>query len=338
MSRSALGVALVLLLAGCTAAPAVDDPRAAESSALLADFDADEPGCSAAVGVDGEVVWADAAGLADLDPEAPLTPDSVVDFASVSKQFTATAILLLEQQGVLSQEDSVATWGPGMPDDVTLADLIHHTSGIPDYVYLLDAGDDETTTNADAIDSLDGAEFGEPGTYFEYSNSNYVLLALVVESATGAAFPEWLDENVFGPLELELVDDPAFESPELAVSYNEDGSDDDFTPELSKWAQYGDGGIHGTPSALVRWLDNYRTGELGGQALLDAQLVDPDGWGYAAGIELAGDGSLEHTGSWLAFLSKFSVSADRHTEVVVSCNRDDADPDALTDELKAIWF
>ena len=340
--RAVLPLVLVLALAGCTADASPPDPRLAASDALFADFDSDEPGCTAAVGLDGDVAWAGAAGLADLDTGKELTPDTIVDFASISKQFTATAILLLEQQGVLSQDDTLATWVHDLPEwasSVTLRDLIHHTSGIPDYVYLLDAGDDEVTTNADVNTVLADHQLGgEPGTYFEYSNSNYVLLAEVVEAATGMPLPQWLDENVFTPLGLELVDDPAFESPELAVSYNEDGSDDDFTPELSSWAQYGDGGIHGTPSALVAWLDNYRTGELGGEALLTAQLVDPDGWSYAAGIEIAADGALEHNGSWLAFLSKFSVSADRHTEVVVSCNRDDGDPDALVDQLKAIWF
>jgi len=335
-------VASVLLLAGCASAPATTDPRADPSDAIFAAFDTDEPGCTAAVGIDGTVVWTGTGGLANLETGAPLTPDSIVDFASISKQFTATAILLLEQQGVLTQDDTLARWVPGLPDwsnRVTLRNLIHHTSGIPDYVYLLEAGDDEVTTNADVNTVLaDHGLGGEPGTYFEYSNSNYVLLAEVVESATGTPLPRWLDENVFTPLGLQLVDDPAFESPELAVSYDEDGSDDDFSPELSLWAQYGDGGIHGTPSALVAWLDNYRTGELGGPDLLAAQLVDPDGWSYAAGIEIAADGSLEHTGSWLAFLSKFSVSQDRHTEVVVSCNRDDGDEEGLTDQLKEIWF
>lgn len=332
----------VLALAGCSAVEVAPDPRAGASDALFADFDADEPGCTAAVGIDGEVVWAGAAGLADLDAGTPLTPDSVVDFASISKQFTATAVLLLEQQGVLSQDDTLARWVPDLPDwasRVTLRNLIHHTSGIPDYVYILDAGDDEVTTNADVNAVLADQELGgDPGSYFEYSNSNYVLLAEVVENATGMTLPDWLDENVFTPLGLELVDDPAYDGPELAVSYDEDGSDDDFSPEFSSWAQYGDGGIHGTPSALVAWLDNYRTGALGGQELLKAQLVDPDGWSYAAGIEIAADGSIEHDGSWLAFLSKFSVSADRHTEVVASCNRDDGDPDALVEQLKAIWY
>lgn len=337
--RALIPLVLVVALAGCSEAPAAPDPRAAASDALFADFDADEPGCTAAVGLDGEVVWAGAAGLSDLDAEEPLTTDSVVDFASISKQFTATAVLMLEKQGVLSQDDTLDTWVhdlPGWASRVTLRNLIHHTSGIPDYVYILDAGDDEATTNADVNAVLADQELGgDPGTYFEYSNSNYVLLAEVVESATGMPLPQWLDENIFTPLGLDLVDDPAYDGPGLAVSYDEDGHDEKFTPELSSWAQYGDGGIHGTPSALVPWLDQYRTGSLG---VLDAQLVDPDGWGYAAGVELAGDGTLEHTGSWLAFLSKFSVSADRHAEVVATCNRDDGDPDGLVDSLKKIWF
>jgi len=330
---AALAVA-VLALAGCAAVPA--DPRVAQSDAILAEFGADEPGCTAAVGIDGEIAWAGAGGLANLETGEQLTPQSVVDFASLSKQFTATAILLLEQEGVLSQSDTVGAWVPGLPDwaaRVPLANLIHHTSGIPDYISLLDAGDDESTTNADAVAAITLSQpGGDPGTYFEYSNSNYVLLAEVVQSATGMPLPEWLAANVFAPLDLDLVDDPLYEGPDAAVSYSGD------SPQASRWGQYGDGGIHGTPGALVAWLDNYRTGELGGEELLAAQLVDPDGWGYAAGIEITGDGSLEHNGSWLGFVSKFSISPDRHTSVVVACNRDDADEDAVVDRLRTIWF
>ena len=111
----------------------------------------------------------------------------------------------------------------------------------------------------------------------------------------------------------------------------------------SSWEQAGDGGIQTTPSQLVRWADNYRTGQVGGRQLLDAQLrvavpTGPDSdERYGAGISVLPDGTLDHDGSWAGFVSDFRISADRRTALAISCNTEDHDPAAMVDRLAQLW-
>lgn len=335
-----------LLLTGCSAPTTVqtfvlDDPRVLESDAVLDDaLDPDEPGCAAAVAREGLIVWSHEVGMADLKHDSPITDDTVFDYASNSKQFTGVAVLLLAERGQLALDDTLDVW-LDLPDwaaTVTVSDLLHHTSGIPDYLDLLDAEFDEETSQQDAVDAI--AEVDELGSRaFEYSNSNYVLLAEIVEAASGDALPEVLAAEVFRRLGLDLAMDPSFDSDELARSYERD--DDEFDYLQSGWTQIGDGGIHGTATELALWGDNYRTGAVGGQALLDAQFADavPSDWGseYGAGVDRAPDGSIGHTGSWLGFVSALTITDDRLTSVAVTCNLDEVDVEGLADRLLEIW-
>ena len=308
-----------------------------------------KPGCSAAVGIAGKVVWAGAHGVADLDSGTAITPDTAFDIASVSKQFTATAALLLAGAGELSQDDPLSDHVPGLPAwsrTVTVGQLIHQTSGIPDYIGLLyDAGyeDGDRTTNADALKAVaevEDLEF-EPGTQWDYSNSNYLLLGQVVEAVSGQSLSDFLDAEIFTPLGLDMVLDPVRPVPTAAVSYTKD--DGTYTVAPTAWEQTGDGSIQTTPSQLVIWADNYRTGAVGGPELLAAQTdgaveTDADtGQRYGAGIYVGVDGTLEHDGSWAGFVTDFTVSADRSHAVAVSCNSDHQDPTAIAGELAEIW-
>ena len=308
-----------------------------------------KPGCSAAVGIAGKVVWSGARGMADLDSGTEITTDTAFDIASVSKQFTATAALLLAEAGKLSPNDPLADYVPGLPAwsrTVTISQLVHQTSGIPDYVGLLyDAGyeDGDRTTNADALKAVaevQDLEF-EPGTQWDYSNSNYLLLGRIVEAVSGASLPDFLRAEIFNPLGLDMVLDPARPVPTLAVSYTKD--DGKYAVAPTAWEQTGDGSIQTTPSQLVIWADNYRTGAVGGPELLAAQVDGAvktgaeTGERYGAGIFVGIDGTLEHDGAWGGFLTEFTVSADRSHSVVVSCNTDHQDPSAIAGELAEIW-
>lgn len=362
-------VVTVLLLCGCsrtavtvdtstglstsasgTASTAATAEQAARSlTALDRATKKSKPGCSAAVGIAGKVVWAGAQGVADLNDGTPITTDTAFDIASVSKQFTATAALLLAGAGELSPDDPLADHVPGLPAwsrTVTIGQLIHQTSGIPDYVGLLyDAGyqDGDRTTNADALKAVAEVadlEF-EPGTQWDYSNSNYLLLGQVVEAVSGESLSDFLDAEIFTPLGLDMVLDPVRPVPTLAVSYTKD--DGTYTVAPAAWEQTGDGSIQTTPSQLVIWADNYRTGAVGGPELLAAQTDGAvetgadTGQRYGAGIFVGADGTLEHDGSWAGFLSDFTVSADRSHAVAVSCNSDHQDPTAIAGELAEIW-
>ena len=150
----------------------------------FANLRGDDPGCTVAVGRDGAVVFAEAYGAARLDPFEPMTVDTVVDIGSVSKQFTATAILLLAERGEVDLDVPLSTYLPDLPawaSQTTVAQLIHHQSGIPDYIELLvERGFTVTESSPTIADAL--AAFSDvrdllfaPGARWEYSNSNYFL-------------------------------------------------------------------------------------------------------------------------------------------------------------------
>jgi CubicO group peptidase (beta-lactamase class C family) len=361
-------LAVALLLGACSShhpppAPASTTPTTADASAIKAHssqavldgaIKTGEPGCSAAVGVDGKVAWTGVRGVANLATGAAISTDTVFDIASVSKQFTATATLLLVETGKLTLSDPVSQYVPDLPAwaaRVTIVEMMHHTSGIPDYVGLLqDQGYQysDRTTETDALQALAGATelTFNPGTRYEYSNSNYLLLGEVVHRVSGQPLPDFLSTQIFQPLGLTMVLDPVGRIPAKALSYTKSGkrNQGEYQVADSPWEQVGDGGIQTTPTQLVRWGDNYRTGKVGGQTLLDAQLAgavetEPGGGDrYGAGIIALANGTLDHDGAWAGFLTAFRVSSDRRSTLAISCNVDKQDPEAMADSLERIWM
>jgi CubicO group peptidase (beta-lactamase class C family) len=348
--RLLAGVAVVLV-AACDPG---DDPRPAPTASadgrvtasmatLTAAAFVDKPGCSAAVGIEGRVAWAGARGLANVAADEPLSPATVFDIASVSKQFTATAVLLLAADGRLAVDDPLAKHLDGLPrwlGRVTLSQLLHHTSGVPEYGDLLSGRGyeiTERTTHAQAVRSITAVPRPAfaPGARFEYSNSNYVLLAEVVHGASGTPLPRFLADRVFGPLDLAMTLDPTGTVKGKALSYEGDA------PVAWPWQQIGDGGVQTTPTELVRWADNYRTGRLGGRELLTAQLADPveidPRARYAAGIVAHPSGGLSHNGGWAGYRSAFRIAPDRRTAVAVACNAAELTPELIAEQLEKIW-
>jgi CubicO group peptidase (beta-lactamase class C family) len=311
---------------------------ALSDEALAALVGENEPGCSAAVAVEGTVLWAGAGGLADRAAKTPLTTETLFDIASVSKQFTATAILMLQREGLLSVTDHISEYVPGLPSwgaTVTLDQLIHHTSRIRDFwgelddvgVGFLDATDQATTLQA--IRRLTELE---PGTGYLYANANYVLLAEVVRKVSGESLPHFLAERVFTPLGLEMAVAPGSHADGIATPYG-----DDLNVQWSGWAAYGHTGIITTASELARWGDQYRTGDIVQEDFAVGAVDEGADELYAAGIDIEEDGDLNHTGHWGGYVSEFTVSADRETTVAVLCNWHLADRFGLADALWAIW-
>jgi CubicO group peptidase (beta-lactamase class C family) len=359
--RPTLLVAVVLLLSACgsdhDAAPTATSSRAdnaaakARSQNVLDDaIDVGVPGCSAAVGVKGKVVWTGVRGIADMSTRSAITTQTVFDIASVSKQFTATALLLLADAGKLTLNDPLSRHLPELPSwaaAVAVGQLMHQTSGIPEYVGLLEAQGFELsdrTTEEQALQALAGVpklEF-QPGSQFEYSNSNYLLLGEIVRRVAREPLPQFLTEQIFHPLGLAMVVDPIGQIPTKAVAY--ETSNGQYRATNSGWEQVGDGAIQTTPTQLVYWADNYRTGRVGGAELLHAQLAgavptEPGGGDkYGAGIYLLANGMLDHDGAWGGFVTAFRVSRDRTTSVAISCNTDKQDPEALADSLAKLWM
>jgi CubicO group peptidase (beta-lactamase class C family) len=353
-----------LVLNGCAArnidpVPTPRETPAARSEAVLEQaVAADSPGCSAAVGEDGKVLWQGVRGMADLGRRTPITTDTTFDVGSVSKQFTATAVLLLANQGKLSTSDPLAKHLAGFPSwarSVTVAQLMHHVSGVPDYLGLLEAHGfslEEKTSRELALElvaKVEDLNF-RPGSRFEYSNSNYLLLGAVVEKVSGLGLHTFLDQNIFEPLGLPIVSASAAAVQTKARSYRTSRSGSGY--EVADWHvnAVGAGDIEATPSTLVRWADNYRLGKVGGTQLLNTQLkgapltgdlgaagIGHEGSRYGAGIISDSDSTLWHSGEYGGFHTQFLVLPGRHRSLAVSCNLDDADDAALGQSLTEIW-
>ncbi len=339
-----------------TTAPAFvpDHPAPADAPAAVARLVADEgpddePGCAVSLVVQGEVVFEGGYGTADLSTGVPIDERTTFDIASVSKQFTAAAVYLLAEAGDLSLDDDIGDHVPELPDygvPVTLDDLVHHTSGLVDYTELLgeDFSDTDVTTTAQALDALAAVpdlNF-DPGSRFEYSNSNYFLLGLVVEQVDGRTLADFLADEVFAPLGMDqtIVRDDA----DLVVADGAEGyvADDEggFEPDTTNWEQAGDGAVWTSVRDLQRWAANLSTFEVGGpdlrRDLLAPGPVLDDGLGYGGGLTLLPGGRVEHSGAWAGFVSELLVDPRERTSVAVLCNRDDGDAYGLAEEVLAL--
>ncbi len=362
LALSAVAAVVVVGLAGCAGLelavpPAERSLGAVETDAqqltkltlqsddLLTTYLTDDaPGCSAAVGARGEVLWAAAAGLADLSSRAPLTTDTRFDVASISKQFTATTILLLQREGSLALTDPVSQHLDGLPrwaTEVTVGELMNHTARVPDFWVELERADIGFTDPADqgtVLAAIAREQELEPGEGFAYSNAHYVLLAEIVEAVTGQPFAEVVEQRISGPLGLELPIAPGLVAGDVATPYDTDG-----TVLRGGWTAYGHSGIITTPTELVRWGDQYRLGELvQADAVAGAVTVlDDDGQPkdeqYAAGIRIEPDGSLYHSGRWGGYISDFTITPNRETVIAVACNGRGAPRFELADGLREIW-
>lgn len=278
--RVLAGVALTCLLAAC-AAPGDKTDQTIDD--IFARFDRPgSPGCAVGVYRAGEVVLARAFGFADLEHSTPLTPDTIFDIASNSKQFTALALRLLERDALLSLDDDVHRYVPELPDfgmTITLRHLVHNTSGLRDLGDLLEvvgSGIDEPVDREDFLALLARMKTlnFRPGERYMYSNTNFILLALVVERVDGRPFREFLQDEIFVPLgmhETTLRDDPTSLIPRRALAYRPvkgGGYRENFS-----WGRAtglaGMGFIHSTLHDLARWDANFYTGKVGGEGIAE---------------------------------------------------------------------
>jgi CubicO group peptidase (beta-lactamase class C family) len=262
-----------------------------------------EVGWSLAVGHRGEVVHTECTG--------PHSPATRFDIGSTSKQFTALAAILTLD---LDDED----WR-----------LIHHQTGLPDYIELLEeqgVPHHRRTTTDDALDVLKGRKLAwDAGTRFVSSNTNSLLLGIRLARTLGKPVPDILRDRIFEPLGLDLVMDPLGRVPDRATSVDEDGR-----PADSIWEQVGDGAVWGNPSELARWGDAWSSAPFGADVLRE-QLTTVEGEGgdrYGAGIFVTPDGRLHHDGSWSGFRTRFAVDPAARVTVAVCANQ----PGLLADD------
>jgi CubicO group peptidase (beta-lactamase class C family) len=303
----------------------------------FAPYQAPRPGASIAVIKDGAIIFERAYGLANLATGELATGDTSYRLASVTKQFTAIAILLLAERGELAIDDPVARHLPELAraaPGVTLRHLLTHTSGLADYEQLL--GDDpRQIVDRDVLALIARQRPARPGT-FHYSNTGYALLALVVERVTKLPFADFLRRSIFAPLGMTASGAYAAGAtiPHRALGYRA-GADGFVLADQSRTtAVLGDGGVYSSTHELARWIDALDRATLLPPARLAeatrAQVAtDVAGVSYGLGFRLAkhrGEQLVFHTGSTSGFKNSLVWVPARRLAVAVLTNRRDGEP------------
>jgi CubicO group peptidase (beta-lactamase class C family) len=304
----------------------------------------------------GSILFERHYGFADVDGAVPLSAHSSFALASVSKQFTAMGIMLLARRGKLVLHDRIARYLPELSDygEVTIRQLLHHTSGVPDYMELADEHWDAENilTNADMIALFERhrppLDFA-PGDRYEYSNTGYALLGEIISRASGTPYAEFMAAEIFQPLGMR--DSAAFNlaSERCPLRSRVFGMRKRFVCFGKKlfWdlnyldGVFGDGGIYASARDLVRWDAALRDGtliarEIYGEAYVSGTLNNGERTGYGFGWEIAPPDRAEHWGEWEGFTTYLGRDLQKQTLLVMLSNLAPAVcVDAITSELKA---
>jgi CubicO group peptidase (beta-lactamase class C family) len=307
---------------------------------LMQAYEGDAPGASLLVLRDGEALVRRGYGRSDLEDGIEAGPGTNYRLASVSKQFTAAAILLLAQDGTLAIDDPVRRWLPSMPPEagaVSLRHLLGHTSGLLDYEDLMAEPYDGQILDAGVLALLEKQRrlHFPPGSAYRYSNSGYALLALVVERASGLAYPEFLRTRIFQPLgmhhSLAHVAGGA-DVPHRAWGYSEVADGWQRTDQSSTSAVLGDGGIYSSIDDLARWdaaLYDDRLLSDASRALAFAPHVEVTGTAnsshYGFGWRITGD-TVWHAGETIGFRNVIVRWPRQRLTVILLSNRNGSEP------------
>jgi CubicO group peptidase (beta-lactamase class C family) len=289
------------------------------------------------VAKDGGIVYEKYVGVKDprVKGKDSITAETPFQIASTGKTMTAAAILKLWQDGKLSLDDSVAKFFPGFPyTGVTIKTLLNHRSGLPNYLYYMEKGKWVRTQQASNLDVLNTLMTWKPARAanadkrFQYCNTNYVILALIVEKVSGTSFPQFMKSEIFEPLGMNNT---------FVIGANEQANHmQSFQPNNALWSldfsdgPYGDKNIYSTPRDLLLW-----DRALNETRFLNPQILDsaytpysnekPGIHNYGLGWRMlnypTGKKIIYHNGHWHGFNSAFSRIPDAKATIIIISNK-----------------
>ena len=325
-------------------------------AAIFKPYDRDNgPGCAVLVVKDGKVIFKKGYGMANLEYNAPITPATVFDIASVSKQFTGYAISTLIGQGLLSPDDDIHKYLPDVPQfasKITIRNLLHHTSGLRDWPEGLHAAGwrwDESFGWEDILRMVrlqKDLDFPS-GSEYQYSNTGYNLLAAIVAKVSGEPFPSWIAGHIFEPLGMHdsrVLTEFSTVIPRLASSYYHAGEGyHKSTDQLTAW---GSSSIFTTTEDLAKWVIYFQHG-LDVHDPVIMRMTETDTLnngvpiGYAYGLDVGKDNgfrNIQHTGGWASFRTIISNYPDQHLAVIVLSNSGDFDPSQKAEAVAGLFI
>ena len=316
----------------------------------------DSPGCALGVYQNGRIVYKHGYGMADLNDDVPITSATVFHVASMSKQFTATSVVLLAQQGKLSLDDDVHKYIPELPDfgeRITIRHLVFHTSGLRDqwellglagWRYSLDLITDDDVMSVMARQK--NLNF-KPGDRHIYCNTGYTLMGLIVKRVSGMSLREFTTKNIFEPLGMthtHFRDDHAEIIKHDALGYEQEGKDKPFRMSLTNFDTVGATSLHTTVEDLQLWDENFYHPRVGGPAFLQqmlerGKLNSGEQLDYAFGLVVGkykGLPTVDHGGADAGYRSDLTRFPDQHFSAAVLCNSAETNPTGLVRQVADI--
>jgi len=307
------------------------------------------PGLSLAILKNGEIVLAKGYGLANVEHQVPVKPETIFQSGSMGKQFTATAVMMLVQEGKLTLDDKITKFFPDAPEtwqNITVRHLLTHTSGMGDYPEDFDLRRDYTED--ELVQRIKTVPLAfQPGEKWSYSNLAYVMLGVLIHKVSGKFYGDFLQERIFKPLGMTTarVISEADIVPNRAAGYRmangELKNQNWVSPTLNTTA---DGALYLTVYDLAKWDAALYTEKLLKRSSLDQMWtpvklndgkVYPYGFGWALNV-VRGHRLIEHGGSWQGFKSQISRYVDDKLTVVVFANQARANPAKIAHGVAAI--
>ena len=369
LKRCLVFIALILFMVGFTTTDILgqqnmtaktqpsDDESAKKVDAFLSQWDKnDMPGCSVGAVKDGRLVYKRAFGMANLDYDVPNTTSTLFNLASLSKQFTAASIALLAQQGKLSLDDDIRKHIPELPkydETITIRHLLHHTSGIREYEALVLFGGlgTDNAYNDKAILNMLARQKNisfKPGSKYQYSNSNYHLLGIIVGRVSGKSLRAFAEENIFKPLGMKntLFFDNRFEVVKNRAAGYKVGPDKSISVRSSLYDLVGGGGVLTTVEDLYLWDQNFYEPKVGNKELI--QLLTTPGalnsgekMDYAFGLvrnEYRGLPRIHHGGNMTGYRAYMSRFPEQKFTAIALCNNMAIFPSVIVNKLADIYL
>ena len=315
---------------------------------IFKDYQGENPGAAVAIIQDGEIVFHESFGMAEMEAKRPVQSNTNFRLASVTKQFTATSILLLEEKELIDLNwtlDQVFEDFPEYGQNIQIYHLLNHTSGLLDYEdFVPDSALVNPVMDQGVLEIIQNTAktYFPAGEQFRYSNTAYALLALIVEKYSGQDFPSFLEENIFRPLGMEAT---------LAHIKNQNTVFErayGYTKENGKWirkdqsstsAVLGDGGIYSNVWDLFKWDQALYNGIILPKSTIektftnaklnDGSLID---YGLAWHIkEYQGEKVVYHTGSSTSFRNIFYRIPSKQLSIIILTNRNDPEEERMID-------
>ncbi len=316
--------------------------RLTDVDTIFKDFTASTPGCAVGVSVDGAPIATKAYGMADLEHDVTNTAETIFEVGSVSKQFTAAAVLLLARDGKLSLDDPIRKYIPEVPDygtPITIRHILAHTSGLRDWGSVAGIGGWPRTSRAythanvlDIVSRQKSLNFA-PGTHWSYTNTGYNLAAILVERVSGQSFSAFTRARLFEPLGMTHTswrDDYTRIVKGRAMAYSPSGAG--FRTNMPFENAVGNGGLLTTVGDLLKWNENFWSPKVGDAAFVADQqrpvtLASNPRLGYGMGLMIdmrQGVFQIDHGGTTAGYLAELVRYPEQHVSVAVACNTSSA--------------